>query len=142
MIMSSDTPGLWGSIGALSTTGCVCSTVTVRSLESAWSTHDGASLAQLATWLWALCEGQPQRVAVSIEVPRGAIVEGLIERGFHVFAINPKQLVRFRDRHSMAGAKDDRRDAFVLADSLRTDQPRFNRLRLDHPQLIVLREQI
>jgi hypothetical protein len=37
--------------------------------------HDGASLAQLATWLWALCEGQPQCVAVSIEVPRGAIVE-------------------------------------------------------------------
>ena len=102
--------------------------------------HDGTSLAQLATWLWALCEGQPQRVSVSIEVPRGAIVEGLIERGFHVFAINPKQLARFRDRHSMAGAKDDRRDAFVLADSLRTDQPRFNRLRLDHPQLIVLRE--
>jgi transposase len=102
--------------------------------------HDGASLAQLATWLWALCEGQPQCVAVSIEVPRGAIVEGLIERGFHVFAINPKQLARFRDRHTMAGAKDDRRDAFVLADSLRTDQPSFNRLRLDEPQLIVLRE--
>jgi transposase len=94
----------------------------------------------LATWLWALCEGQPQYVAVSIEVPRGAIVEGLIERGFHVFAINPRQLARFRDRHSMARAKDDRCDAFVLADSLRTDQPSFNRLRLDDPQLIVLRE--
>lgn len=102
--------------------------------------HDGASLAQLATWLWTLSEGQPQDVSVAIEVPRGAIVEGLIERGFHVFAINPKQLDRFRDRHSMAGAKDDRRDAFVLADSLRTDQPSFSRLRLDEPQLIMLRE--
>jgi hypothetical protein len=29
----------------------------------------------------------------------------------------PKQLDRFRDRYSQAGAKDDRRDAFVLADS-------------------------
>ena len=84
--------------------------------------HDGASLAQLAAWLWTVSAGQPQRVAVAIEVPRGAIVEGLLERGFHLFAINPKQLDRFRDRHSVAGAKDDRRDAFVLADSLRTDR--------------------
>jgi hypothetical protein len=102
--------------------------------------HDGASLARLATWLWSMSAGQPQRVAVAIEVPRGAIVEGLLERGFHVFAINPKQLDRFRDRHSVAGAKDDRRDAFVLADSLRTDRPSFRRLQLDAPQLLVLRE--
>src|SRR3989449_4293245 len=102
--------------------------------------HDGSSLAQLATWLWALSAGHPQRVAVAIEVPRGAIVEGLIERGFHVFAINPKQLARFRDRHTMSGAKDDRRDAFVLADSVRTDQPSFRRLQLDEPQFLLLRE--
>src|SRR5499433_3727392 len=102
--------------------------------------HDGASLAQLAAWLWTVSAGQPQRVAVAIEVPRGAIVEGLLERGFHVFALNPKQLDRFRDRHSVAGAKDDRRDALVLADSVRTDQPSFRRLHLEEPQLIVLRE--
>src|SRR5678815_1052156 len=102
--------------------------------------HDGASLARLAAWLWTVSAGQPQRVAVAIEVPRGAIVEGLLERGFHVFANNPKQLDRFRDRHSVAGAKDDRRDAFVLADSLRTDQPSFRRLQLDEPQLLLLRE--
>src|SRR2546426_986421 len=102
--------------------------------------HDGASLAQLAAWLWTLSAGQPQRVSVAIEVPRGAIVEGLIERGFHVFAIHPKQLDRFRDRHSVAGAKDDRRDAFVLADAIQTDLPSFRRLRLDEPQLFVLRE--
>jgi transposase len=102
--------------------------------------HDGASLAQLVAWLWTVSAGQPERVSVAIEVPRGAMVEGLVERGFHVFAINPKQLDRFRDRHSVAGAKDDRRDAFVLADSLRTDQPSFRRLRLDAPQLLLLRE--
>ena len=102
--------------------------------------HDGASLAQLADWLWSVSTGQPQRVAVAIEVPRGAIVEGLLERGFHVFAMNPKQLDRFRDRHSVAGAKDDRRDAFVLADAVRTDQPSLRRLHLDAPQLLRLRE--
>src|SRR5215468_1342437 len=102
--------------------------------------HDRASLAQLAAWLWTLSAGQPQRVAVAIEVPRGAMVEGLLERGFHVFAINPKQLDRFRDRHSVAGAKDDRRDAFVLADSVRTDRPSFRRLQLDAPHLLLVRE--
>jgi transposase len=95
---------------------------------------------QLAAWLWTVSAGQPQRVAVAIEVPRGAIVEGLVERGFHVFAINPEQLDRFRDRHSVAGAKDDRRDAFVLADSVRTDQPGFRRLQLEEPQFLLLRE--
>ena len=80
--------------------------------------------------------GQPQRVAVAIEVPRGAMVEGLLDRGFHLFALHPKQLDRFRDRHRVAGAKDDRRDALVLADSVRTDQPSCRRLQLDGPQLL------
>ena len=60
--------------------------------------HDGARLARLADWLWTVSAGQPQRVAVAIEVPRGAIVEGLVERGFHVYALNPKQLDRFQGK--------------------------------------------
>jgi hypothetical protein len=40
----------------------------------------------------------------------------------------------------MSGAKDDRRDAFVLADSVRTDQPSFRRVQLDEPRLLLLRE--
>src|SRR5215472_17553446 len=102
--------------------------------------HDGASLARLADWLWAASAGQPQRVAIAIEVPRGAIVEGLLERGFHLLALHPKQLDRFQDRHRVAGAKDDRRDAFVLADAVRTDQPSFRRLQLDAPQCLLVRE--
>src|SRR2546425_6224583 len=102
--------------------------------------HDGASLALLAAWLWTVSAGQQQRVAVAIEVPRGAIVEGRLERGFHGFAMSPKPLARFRDRHRVAGAKDDRRDACVLADAVRTDQPSFRRLQLDAPQLLRLRE--
>jgi hypothetical protein len=37
---------------------------------------------------------------VAIETPRGAVVETLVERQFKVFAINPKQMDRFRDRHT------------------------------------------
>ena len=102
--------------------------------------HRGTSLAQLAIWLLELAAGQPAQVAVAIEMPRGTLVEGLVERGFHVFAINPKQLDRFRDRHTVAGAKDDRRDAFVLADSLRTDPQSFRQVQLDTPQILLLRE--
>src|SRR2546421_5305453 len=71
--------------------------------------HDGASLARLADWLLTLSVGQPQRVAVAIEVARGAIVEGLLERGFHVFAINSKQLDPFPDRHSVAAGPGEPR---------------------------------
>jgi hypothetical protein len=51
-----------------------------------------------------------------------------------------KQLDRFRDRYNVAGAKDDRRDAFVAATSLRTDQRCFRRVALDEPNVIRLRE--
>ncbi len=79
-------------------------------------------------------------VAIAIEVPRGNLVDFLVDRGYAVFAINPKQLDRFRDRHSTAGAKDDSRDAFVLADSLRTDQRCFKHVSLDDPVIIRCRE--
>jgi transposase len=101
--------------------------------------HSGAGLAQLVDTLTQLA-GEPASVAVAIEVPRGAVVETLVERGFAVFAINPKQLDRFRDRYTTAGAKDDRRDAFVAAASLRTDLPCFRRVQLDDPLIIQLRE--
>ena len=102
--------------------------------------HEGGALAACAAWLTTLAAGEVHRVAIAIEIPRGAIVELLVERGFHVFAINPKQLDRFRDRHTVAGAKDDRRDAFVLADSLRTDRPSFHQVHVEEPHLLMLRE--
>ena len=80
------------------------------------------------------------RIAVAIERPDGAIVEGLLQHGFQVFAVNPKQLDRFRDRHTVAGAKDDRRDALVAADALRTDPAAFRCLRAEDPRLVQLRE--
>jgi RNA polymerase sigma factor (sigma-70 family) len=73
-------------------------------------------------------------------VPHGPVVETLLERGFSVHAVNPKQLDRFRDRFTVAGAKDDRRDAHVLADALRTDGHCFLRLGLADPLVIELRE--
>jgi transposase len=101
--------------------------------------HSGPGLAAVADYLVGLA-AEPGQVAVGLEVPRGAVVDTLLERGCHVYGLNPKQLDRFRDRHSVAGAKDDRRDAFVLADALRTDRPAFRRLAQDDPLVVQLRE--
>lgn len=102
--------------------------------------HSGVGLAALADDLGALSPDEPEQIAVAIEVPRGPVVETLLERRFHVHAINPKQLDRFRDRFTVAGAKDDRRDAFVLAHSLSTDLECFRELRVDAPTIVHLRE--
>ena len=112
---------------------------TGRRREERQVPHSGAGLTGLVDYLTQLVS-DPQRIAVAIEVPRGAIVDTLLERGCQVFALNPKQLDRFRDRHTVAGAKDDRRDAFVLADALRTDRSAFRRLDVEAPVVIQLRE--
>ncbi len=102
--------------------------------------HSGAGLAEMADWILKLTGGEASAVHVAIEVPHGPVVESLIERGFAVHAINPKQLDRFRDRFSPAGAKDDIRDAHVLGDALRTDPRCLRRLAPVDPVVIELRE--
>ena len=100
--------------------------------------HSGAGLAELGDWLLSI-GGAASTVAVAIEVPHGPVVDSLVDRGFIVHAINPKQLDRLRDRFSVAGAKDDRRDAYVLGDGVRTDRRLFRRLHVADPKLIELR---
>src|SRR6202008_3296614 len=102
--------------------------------------HGGAALGELCDWLIARTGARPAVIAVAIETPQGPVVEALLERGFRVHAINPKQLDRFRDRFTVAGAKDDRRDARVLGDSLRTDRHAFRPVSVDDPVIVELRE--
>src|SRR5437588_7375370 len=101
--------------------------------------HTGTGIGELADFLEKLGNGLPT-VAVAIETPHGAVVETLVERKLAVYSLNPKQMDRFRDRYTVAGAKDDRRDAFVLADALRTDLHLFHKVRLDEPAIFRLRE--
>lgn len=102
--------------------------------------HTAAGLAALMTTVATQVAGRLQRVAVAIEVPRGALVEMFLERGAAVFVVNPKQLDRFRDRFSVAGAKDDRLDALVLRHALQTDRVLFRRVAPEAPGIIQLRE--
>jgi transposase len=100
--------------------------------------HSGAAISAFIDWLLELTAAD--RIGVAIETPRGALVEMIMDRGIAVYAINPKQLDRFRDRHTVAGAKDDSLDSYVLADSLRTDLHLYRRVVLDDAGIVELRE--
>ena len=102
--------------------------------------HSGEGLARMADWILGTTGAGPDAIGIAIEVPNGPVVETMLERGFMLHSLNPKQLDRFRDRFSPAGAKDDRRDALALADALRTDRKAFRRLDPAAPQIIELRE--
>lgn len=64
----------------------------------------------------------PSQVVVGTETDRGLWVAALVAAGYQVFALNPKSMSRYRDRHRVSGAKSDASDAKVLADAVRTDR--------------------
>ena len=66
-------------------------------------------------------EAGPAQVLVGIETDRGPWVAALVAAGYRVFAINPMQVARYRERHTTSGAKSDAGDAHTLADMVRTD---------------------
>ena len=77
---------------------------------------------------------------VAIERPDGPVVEALLGAGLTVVVISPNQLKNIRGRYGSAGNKDDRFDAFVLADTLRTDRARLRPLVPDSPATVALRQ--
>jgi transposase len=73
-------------------------------------------------------------VVVGIETDRGPWVAALAAAGYLVFAVNPLQAARFRDRHQVSGAKSDAGDAHALADMVRTDSHQLRPAAGDSPQ--------
>ncbi|MEU1455346.1 IS110 family transposase [Streptomyces avermitilis] len=60
-------------------------------------------------------------VVIGIETDRGPWVQALIGAGYTVYAVNPLQASRYRERLAVSGAKSDAADAHMLADMVRTD---------------------
>ncbi len=73
-------------------------------------------------------------VVVGIETDRGLWVGALVAAGYVVYGINPRAVSRYRDRHSLGGAKSDRGDAKVLADLVRTDRHNHRPVAGDSPE--------
>lgn len=76
---------------------------------------------------------------VAIERPDGPVIEALFGAGLEVVVIASRHVKALRTRSGTAGNKDDRADAFVLADVLRTDGHRLSGLQPDQPETVTLR---
>lgn len=77
---------------------------------------------------------------VGIERGDGPVIDALLAVGRTVFVIPPSQVKALRRRYGSAGNKDDRFDAYVLADTVRTDRRRLTPLLLDSEPTIALRK--
>jgi transposase len=95
--------------------------------------HDEAGVAGLCA---ALAGERVEHVA--IERPDGLLVDRLLDAAIEVIAIHPNQVAAARDRYRTAG-KDDRLDAFVLAELARTDMHRLRVLAPDRDETRALR---
>jgi len=76
---------------------------------------------------------------VAIERGDGPVVDALLTGGLQVVVISSRQVKALRLRYGTAGNKDDRFDAYVLADVLRSDGHRLASLTPDSPETVGLR---
>jgi len=72
-------------------------------------------------------------VRVGIETGQGPWVTALAAAGYAVYAVNPLQAARYRERHTVSGAKSGAGDAHVLADMVRTDAHQLRLIAADSP---------
>ncbi|WP_310364796.1 IS110 family transposase [Catenuloplanes atrovinosus] len=105
-----------------------------RVVERVTVTHKAAGLARMVGVL-----DRHEVDAVGIERGDGPVVDALLDAGLPVFVIAPGQVKALRGRYGSAGNKDDRFDAFVLADVVRTDRARLTPLCTDRDDTVVLR---
>jgi transposase len=81
------------------------------------------------SWSRSIWTPQPSRIrcrwASRPTVGRGC---RLLAAGYGVFAINPLQVARYRERHSPSGAKSDPGDAHLLAEIVRLDRAHHRRI--------------
>jgi len=77
---------------------------------------------------------EPSKVTVGIETDRGAWVQALTAAGYRVYAVNPRQAARFKERYATSGAKSDRGDAHALADMVRIDHAQLRPVAGDSAQ--------
>jgi transposase len=105
-----------------------------RPVERVTVAHTAAGLARL---VWVL--GRYPLAGVGIERGDGPVVEALLGARLPVFVIAPGQVRSLRRRYGSAGNRDDRFDAFVLADVVRTDRARLTVLAPDRVDTVALR---
>jgi transposase len=84
-------------------------------------------------------DAEPAQVMLGIETERGPWMQALIAAGYQVYAVNPLQVARYRERHAVSGAKSDAGDAHTLADMVRTDRHQLRPVAGDSEQAEALK---
>ncbi|MAS56573.1 MAG: IS110 family transposase [Pimelobacter sp.] len=79
---------------------------------------------------------------IGIERGDGPVIEALLATDITVLVISPNQVKNLRSRYGSAGNKDDRFDAYVLADVVRTDRRRLTPLQRSSPATRALRTSV
>src|SRR5437773_2290241 len=80
---------------------------------------------------------------VGIETAHSLLIDFLWGHGYHqVFVIPPNVVNSTRGRYRQSGARTDQSDAFVLADTLRTDRARLQLWKPDHVLTRQLRSRV
>ncbi|MGH8576152.1 MAG: IS110 family transposase [Gammaproteobacteria bacterium] len=105
-----------------------------REVDRCTVEHSAAGLRELRAMLGRNGVGE-----IAIERPDGPVVDTLLDAGITVVVISPNQVKNLRGRYGSAGNKDDRFDAFVLADTLRTDRARLRPLTPDSEATVAMR---
>lgn len=80
-----------------------------------------------------LGDGDQAEVLIGIETDRGPWVLALVHAGYTVYAVNPLQASRYRERLAVSRAKSDAADAHMLADMVRTDAHQLRPVAGDSP---------
>jgi transposase len=105
-----------------------------RILDRFSAAHDKAGIETLITRL-----RKSAVTEVAIERGDGVLVDALLAAGLTVVVVSSHRVKNLRARYRSGGGKDDRFDAFVLADTLRTDRARLRPLVPDTPATLALR---
>lgn len=79
---------------------------------------------------------------IGIERGDGPVIDALLAAELTVYVISPNTVKNLRSRHGAAGNKDDRFDAYVLADAVRTDAHRYTPLERSSPATMALRSTV
>lgn len=74
----------------------------------------------------------PSEVAIGLETAHTLLIDFLLECAYpQIYVLPPHQVKGNTGRYAQSGAKDDRRDAWVIADMLRTDRSRWHAWQMD-----------
>ena len=93
-------------------------------LERGTIAHNTSDLEELATRIEHRVDSTKQ-VRVGMELNDGALLAWLVTKGYTIFGIQPKSAQRARDIYRPIGSKDDRIDAFVIAEFVRINADRL-----------------